>query len=166
MKRSTIRCDSLLMSHDTRPYLALGIVGRSSSLPRQLAKPPNKEYTMNLQRILHRNMKWRRRLLNFIVFIMTWSSIIYKCCNHKRYNMELPKHIPHHALWTHKPVKINPLSCTHMMMSWHGNIFCVTCPLWGESTGHLWIPSQRASNTDFGVLWYQHILLNKKSLCQ
>ena len=27
-----------------------------------------------------------------------------------------------------------------MMIAWHGNIFCITGPLWGESTGHRWIP--------------------------
>ena len=27
-----------------------------------------------------------------------------------------------------------------MMMSWHGKTFCITVPLWGESTGHKWIP--------------------------
>ena len=28
----------------------------------------------------------------------------------------------------------------HMTMSWHENLFHITCPLWGESTGHQWIP--------------------------
>ena len=27
-----------------------------------------------------------------------------------------------------------------MMMSWDGNLFCITGPLWGESTSHRWIP--------------------------
>ena len=27
------------------------------------------------------------------------------------------------------------------------NIFCVTGPLWGESTGHWWIPCTKASDT-------------------
>ena len=98
------------------------------------------------------------RFLNLIVFIVTWSSITYECSNHKTYNMELQKHIQHHALWTHKPDKRthkpdkrNPFSCPHMMMSGHGNISLVTGPLWGESIGDRWIPSQRTSNTDFGV---------------
>ena len=33
-----------------------------------------------------------------------------------------------------------------MMTSWNGNIFSVTDPLWGEFTGHRWIPSTKASN--------------------
>ena len=32
-----------------------------------------------------------------------------------------------------------------MMTSWHGNIFCITGPLWGSSTVTGWFPSQRAS---------------------
>ena len=26
--------------------------------------------------------------------------------------------------------------CTIIMTSWHGKVFCITGPLWGESTGH------------------------------
>ena len=32
--------------------------------------------------------------------------------------------------------------------SWHGNAFCITGPLWGESTSHWWIPLARASNSE------------------
>ena len=39
--------------------------------------------------------------------------------------------------------------CPNIMMSWHGNAFCITGPLWGESTGGF--PSQRASNAE---IWY------------
>ena len=34
------------------------------------------------------------------------------------------------------------------MMSWNGNIFYVTGPLWGESTSHRWIPLTKASVVD------------------
>ena len=37
-----------------------------------------------------------------------------------------------------------------MMTSSNGNIFLVTGPLWGESTGHQWIPLTKAINTE---LW-------------
>ena len=37
-----------------------------------------------------------------------------------------------------------------MMTSWNGNIFCVTGSLWGEFTGHWWIPLTKASDTE---LW-------------
>ena len=37
-----------------------------------------------------------------------------------------------------------------MMTSSNGNIFRVTGPLWGESTGHRWIPFTKASDTE---LW-------------
>ena len=33
---------------------------------------------------------------------------------------------------------------------WPWNAFCITSPLWGESTHHWWFPSQRVSNTE---LW-------------
>ena len=36
----------------------------------------------------------------------------------------------------------------HMMMTWHGNFFCITGPLWGEYTSHNGFPSRRASNTE------------------
>ena len=32
------------------------------------------------------------------------------------------------------------------MMSWNGNVFHVTCFLWGESISHQWIPPTKASN--------------------
>ena len=39
---------------------------------------------------------------------------------------------------------------THsMMMSSDGNIFRIICLLWGESTGHRWIPSQRPVTRNF-----------------
>ena len=38
----------------------------------------------------------------------------------------------------------------NMMTSSNGNIFCVTGPLWGESTGHRWIPLTKASDVQ---LW-------------
>ena len=34
---------------------------------------------------------------------------------------------------------INPL-CGIKVISWHGNTFRITGPLWGESTGYQWIP--------------------------
>ena len=36
----------------------------------------------------------------------------------------------------------------YMTTSWNGNAFCITGPLWGESTDHRRITSQRASNAD------------------
>ena len=38
----------------------------------------------------------------------------------------------------------------HMMTSSNGNIFLVTGPLWGEFTGHRWIPLTKASDAE---LW-------------
>ena len=41
-----------------------------------------------------------------------------------------------------------------MMTSSNGNIFRVTGPLWGESTGHRWIPLTKASHAEFWCfLW-------------
>ena len=46
------------------------------------------------------------------------------------------------------------------MTSSNGNIFPVTGPLWGESTGHRWIPLTKASDAE---LWYFFDLhLNKR----
>ena len=41
-----------------------------------------------------------------------------------------------------------------MLASQHGNTSHVTSPVWGESTGHWWIPTHRASNTWFDVDFY------------
>ena len=38
-----------------------------------------------------------------------------------------------------------------MMTSSNGNIFRFIRPLWGESTGHQWIPLTKASDAE---LWY------------
>ena len=37
------------------------------------------------------------------------------------------------------------------MTSSNGNIFHITGPLWGEATGHWWIPLTKASDAE---LWY------------
>ena len=42
----------------------------------------------------------------------------------------------------------------HMMTSSSGNIFRVTGPVWGESTGHRWIPLTKASDAELScLLW-------------
>ena len=41
-----------------------------------------------------------------------------------------------------------------MMTSSNGNLFRATGPLWGESTGHRWIPLTKASDTElWRFLW-------------
>ena len=48
----------------------------------------------------------------------------------------------------------------HMMTSSNGNIFRVTGLLWGEFTGHRWIPTTKASNAE---LWcFFGVRLNKR----
>ena len=37
-----------------------------------------------------------------------------------------------------------------VLLIWHHQIFCVTGPLWGESTGHQWIPLTKVSDAE---LW-------------
>ena len=51
-----------------------------------------------------------------------------------------------------------PLVINFMMTSWNGNIFRVTDPLWGESTGHRWFPSQRPVTRSFDF----YLRLNKR----
>ena len=42
-----------------------------------------------------------------------------------------------------------------MMTSSNGNIFRVTGPLWGESTGHRWIPLTKANDAELWCfVWY------------
>ena len=47
-----------------------------------------------------------------------------------------------------------------MMTSSNGNIFCVTGPLWGEPTGHRWIPPQRPVTRSFWIFF--GLCLNKR----
>ena len=42
----------------------------------------------------------------------------------------------------------------NMMTSSNGNIFRVTGPLWGEFTGHRWIPLTKASDTELSYLFW------------
>ena len=46
-----------------------------------------------------------------------------------------------------------PLSQRVMKTSSNGNIFRVTGPLWGESTGHRWIPLTKASDAELWILF-------------
>ena len=54
-----------------------------------------------------------------------------------------------------------------MMTSWNGNIFRVTSPLWGESTGHRWFPLQRPVTRSFDVFFDVRLnkWLSKQSIC-
>ena len=47
-----------------------------------------------------------------------------------------------------------------MMTSSNGNILCVTGPMWEESTGHRWIPSQRPVTQSFDIFF--DLRLNKR----
>ena len=47
-----------------------------------------------------------------------------------------------------------------MMTSSNGSIFRVTGPLWGEFTGHRWIPLTKASDAELYVFF--HLCLNKQ----
>ena len=47
-----------------------------------------------------------------------------------------------------------------MMTSSNGNIFRVAGPLWGEFTGHWWIPRTKASDAEFWCVFY--LRLNKR----
>ena len=37
----------------------------------------------------------------------------------------------------------SPAMCVYIMTSWHGNTFCITGPLWRESTGQQWVPFKK-----------------------
>ena len=52
-----------------------------------------------------------------------------------------------------------------MMTSWNENIFRVTGPLWGESTGHWWIPLPKASEAELWCFLWSALRkrLNKQS---
>ena len=63
-------------------------------------------------------------------------------------NMRTCKHTPIYLAYTDSITVLVYLVL--MMTSSNGNIFRVKGPLWGESTGHRWIPLTKASNAE---LW-------------
>ena len=76
-------------------------------------------------------------------FIMTYSSrcVLDKCSDSEKADA--------HALW-HRLVelgdilqKIDDTNVKAMMTSSNENMFHVAGPLWGESTGHRWIPQHK-----------------------
>ena len=55
-----------------------------------------------------------------------------------------------------------------MMVSSNGNIFRVTGPLWGEFTGHRWIPLTKASDANhwyflWSAPWIDSWVINRKA---
>ena len=52
-----------------------------------------------------------------------------------------------------------------MMTSSNGNIFRVTGPLWGESTGHRWIPLTNASDAELWCFLQLNKRLSKQARC-
>ena len=54
-----------------------------------------------------------------------------------------------------------------MMMWWHGNTFCITGPLWGESTGRWWnlITKGQLYGAWYFLVVSLNRLLNKQSSC-
>ena len=57
-------------------------------------------------------------------------------------------------------IKTENINDKSMMMSSNGNIFHVTHPLWGEYSGHRWIPPIKASDAE---LWcFFDLWLNKR----
>ena len=45
------------------------------------------------------------------------------------------------------------------MTSSNGNIFCITGPLWGESTGHRWNPLAKANGAElWSLLWHDDVI--------
>ena len=57
--------------------------------------------------------------------------------------------------WIHSKMKLKNLKTSS-----NGNIFRVTAPLWGESTGHRWIPLTKAS--DVVLKYFFDLHLNKR----
>ena len=51
-----------------------------------------------------------------------------------------------------------------IMTSLNGNIFHIAGPLWGESTGHWWIPLTKASDMELGVFFDLFSLMAKQTI--
>ena len=66
--------------------------------------------------------------------------------------------IPFRLTWTDYSRQV--VLTFHMMTLSNGSMFRVTDPLWGESTGHQWIPSQSPVTRSFDVFF--DLRLNKR----
>ena len=83
---------------------------------------------------------------------------------HLKFIWSIPN-ITGHWKWKKATECIDLAYCWQIMMaSSNGNIFRVTGPLWGESTGHRWIPLTKANDTE---LWcFFDMRLNKQTVKQ
>ena len=91
-----------------------------------------------------------RCLLFFVTFLYTRNcTCIYTHNSHFEWMKEICEHITMHWQQGNAKVWAN-CSPSFMMTSSNGNIFGVTGTLWGESTGHRWIPLTKASDAE---LW-------------
>ena len=98
-----------------------------------------------------------KSLLNYhawvIIAIFSTNVITYPCPNPEA-------NLAHLCEWK------RPLD--FMMTSSNGNIFRVTGPLWGESTGHWWIPLTKVSEADLWCFLDRRLnkRLSKQSRCR
>ena len=73
----------------------------------------------------------------------------------------------HHTYWRHSAPSL--LSWPNMKTSWHGINFRITGPLWGESTGHRWIPLAQGQSCGAMIFFFDvsmNKLFNKQSTCR
>ena len=100
------------------------------------------------------------------------SSLTHMCVTRRRWVNEVPKYSQwalYNWLWHGQfPAKLHAIdnSGGFMMTSSNRNIFRVTGPLWGEFTGHRWIPrTQRPVTRSFAVFFdlRLNIRLSKQS---
>ena len=79
------------------------------------------------------------------IWLVTFYSVAWIIPNwHQAINSHMLTQIDHITLHTNNIAYWENLE-SHNMMSSNVNIFCVTGPLWGESTSHQWIPFIKAS---------------------
>ena len=64
---------------------------------------------------------------------------------------DVMKHMWRHSHTNGNRPAVKPIKDVHIVTSWRREAFRITGPLWKESIGHRWFPSQRASYVEF---WY------------
>ena len=108
---------------------------------------------------LHSKGRWQNggALLSWVMYMYIY--VYVYTCKHICMYLDMCVHV-HVCTCMHVRVYISVLVRVYfaammhaftLMTSSNGNIFRVTGPLWGESTGHRWIPLTKASATE---LWY------------
>ena len=93
---------------------------------------------------------------------MTFKSLVFENWEHGTWMDNIIKHLKELVFlysiskWkTHLILLLEDIDAIYMIYIWHGNTFCITGPLWEESTVEQWLSLTRSSNAKFWFIFCQ-----------